>query len=57
MLSHQSLGGKGRKIPRSFNTWRSQESSAAVVAKAQYSASVDDLETVSCFLAYQVIGL
>ena len=34
-----------------------QGSSAAVEAKARYSASVELLEIVGCFLAAQVIGL
>lgn len=34
----------------SQNNWRIQQSSAAVVAKAQYSASTDDRETVDYLL-------
>ena len=34
-----------------------QENSAAVEAKARYSAPVELLETAGCFLAAQVIGL
>ena len=34
-----------------------QGSSATVEAKAQYSASVELLETAGCFLAAQVLGL
>ena len=56
-LSHHNFGGVGRNTPRSFRTWRSQDNSAAVVAKALYSDSVEERETVSCFLALHVIGL
>ena len=41
----------------SCNKILKQGSSAAVEAKAQYSASVELLETMGCFLAAQVIGL
>ena len=56
-LSHQSLGGEERKIPRSFNTYQSHESLAAMEANALYSDSIEDIKTVSCFLALQVMGL
>ena len=36
---------------------RSHANSAAVEAKARYSASVEDRETVDCFLEDQEIGL
>jgi len=36
---------------------RSQDNSAAVVAKARYSASVEDLDTMLCFLEDQEMGL
>ena len=35
---------------------RSQDTSVAVVAKAQYSASVEDRATVVCFLDDQEMG-
>ena len=41
----------------SCNKILNQESSATVEAKARYTASVELLETVGCFLAAQVIGL
>ena len=55
-LSHQSIGGKDKKIPKSLRIILSQLNSAALVVKALYLASVDDLATVSCFLVDQVIG-
>ena len=50
-LSHQSLGGKARKMPRSLRICRSQQSLVVMVARALYSDSVEDCDTVSCFLA------
>jgi hypothetical protein len=44
-------------MPRSFSKVRIQHSSAKAIAKALYFDSVDDLETVGCFLADQVVGL
>ena len=35
----------------------SQDNSAAVVAKARYSASVEDQDTMLCFLEDQEMGL
>jgi len=55
-LSHHIKGGVERKIPKSLRSIRIQYNSAAVEAKALYSASVDDLETVDCFLADHVMG-
>ena len=54
-LSHHNKGGLERKIPKSRSI-RIQNNSAAEDANALYSASVEDLETVDCFLADQVIG-
>ena len=55
-LSHQSIGGKDKKIPKSLRIILSQLNLAAVVTKALYLASVDDPATVSYFLADQVTG-
>ena len=49
LLSHQRIGMWGKKSLSSRNKVRSQANSAAVEAKAQYSAFVEDRETVGCF--------
>ena len=45
-----------KKIRNSLNKIRSQEISVAMVAKARYSASVEELDKVLCFLANHEIG-
>jgi hypothetical protein len=45
----------GPLIPNSFNTVRTQITSAVALAKDLYSASVLDLDTVACFLELQDI--
>jgi hypothetical protein len=50
MLSHHSFGGEGKFIPRSRSRDCIQTNSAAVFTTDLYSASVDDRETVGCFL-------
>jgi hypothetical protein len=50
MLSHQSTGGAEIGRPSSDSKDCNHESSAAVFAKALYSASMLDLATVTCFL-------
>ena len=54
-LSPQSMRGKDKKTPKSLIIILIQLNSATVVAKALYSAFVEDLDTVSYFLADQVI--
>ena len=44
-------------MPRSFNTWWIQHNFVAVVARVWYSNSVEERETMSYFLALQVMGL
>ena len=56
ILSHHRKGGVERKIPKSLRNIRIQYNSATVEAKALYSASVDDLDIVDCFLADHVMG-
>ena len=43
-------------MPKSRGSIQIQHNSIAVEAKAIYSTSVEDLETVACFLADQVMG-
>ena len=50
------MGMCGRNSLSSLNKVHSQASSTAVEAKARYSASVEELETVDCFLEDQEIG-
>jgi hypothetical protein len=57
MLSHQSFGGLGRETPSSWRREQSQSNYAAVLATNLYSASVEDLDTVGCFLELQEIKL
>ena len=56
-LSHQRIGMCGRKTLSSRNKVRSQANSAAVEAKARYSASMEDRETVGYFFEDQDMGL
>ena len=56
-LSHQSIGGSERKIPRSLTNVRSQHNLAEAKASARYFASVEERETVSYFLTDRVMGL
>mgnify|MGYP007070156726 CR=1 FL=1 len=57
MLSHQSFGGLGRETPTSWRREQSQSNSAVVLATNLYSASVEDRETVACFLVFQEMRL
>ena len=45
------------KMPRSRSKTRNQHTSTEAEASAQYSASVDERDTISCFFADQVMGL
>ena len=56
-LSHQSRALAGCGIPNSVRSFYTHNISAVAFAKALYSASVEDLETVGCFLAVQEIKL
>jgi len=55
-LSHQSIGGRDKYTPKFLRIVLIQHNSATAEAKALYSASVEDLAIVSCFLVDQVIG-
>jgi hypothetical protein len=55
MLSHQSFGGLGRGTLSSWRREQSQNNSVAVLATDLYSASVEGLDTVGCFLELQEI--
>lgn len=55
ILSHQMIVGLSKGCRNSLSKDRSQISSAVVFATALYSASVEDLATVGCFLADQEI--
>ena len=57
MLSHQCLRAMEIKMPKSFSICLSLHNSTIVEVRAQYSDSVEDLETMACFLTLQVIGL
>jgi hypothetical protein len=56
-LSHHKIGGSEMKMPRSWGKTRSQHTLTEAKARARYSASVDEQDTVSCFFADQVMGL
>lgn len=51
-LSQNKRIGESTVMWKSFNKCDNQKSSLVVAAKALYSASEDDLETVACFLAF-----
>ena len=55
-LSHHKIGGAKRKTPKSWSSILIQQSSAAEDARAWYSASVEERETVGYCFVYQVIG-
>jgi hypothetical protein len=57
MLSHHNLGGDASVMPKSRRGAATQRTSTIVFATYFYSALVLDLETVSCFLEFQVIRL
>jgi hypothetical protein len=57
ILSQWIKGGISKGIWMSQSSWWIQASSAAVIARARYSASVEERETVCCFLEAQEIGL
>ena len=44
-------------MPRSLRSDRTQQSLAEAMARARYSDSVEDQETVACFLADHVMAL
>jgi len=48
--------GRREEIPSSSSSLTSQVSSAEAWDRALYSASEEDLETVLCFLLFQLIG-
>ncbi|XP_075634230.1 uncharacterized protein LOC142606746 [Castanea sativa] len=52
-LSHHKTGGSDRKTPKSLKSILIQQSLAAQEARALYFASVEERETVDCFLADQ----
>ena len=54
-LLHRSIGGQGRGIRRSLSSIRSQYNSAVTIAMDQYSDSILDWDTTSCFFALQEI--
>ena len=56
-LSHQSRALAGCGIPNSVRSFCTHNISTVAFAKALYYASVEDLETVGCFLAVQEIKL
>lgn len=51
-LSENKRIGESTMMWKSFSKCYNQKSSLVVAAKALYSASADDLETVACFLAF-----
>jgi hypothetical protein len=53
LLSHHRSGIEESEIPISLNNTQIQNNSAVVSAKARYSASVLERETIACFLALQ----
>jgi hypothetical protein len=53
ILSKNEIGAEERNTPSSRNNAWSQISSAAAFAVALYSASVEEQETVGCFLEFQ----
>ena len=55
-LSQFNSTGLRLVTPSSSNKRTTQATSAAAAAMARYSASADDLETVCCFLDFQVTG-
>lgn len=56
-LSHQRVGILDNGKPISQKTLQTQVISAAVCANDLYYASLDDLATVGCFLALQMMSL
>ena len=56
-LSHHKIGASTRKTPSSLSKVWSQHNSAEAKARARYSDTILERETVSCFLADHVIGL
>jgi len=57
MLSHHSFDGEDSFNPRSRRRDWIQSNSVAVLAMDLYSASVDDRETVGCFLELSLKSL
>ena len=56
-LSQSSLGCPDKGRPSSLNNERSHDVSEAALARALYSASVDERATALCFFELQEIGL
>ena len=56
-LSQQSTGTCERNIWSSLKSRHSQDNSATMVAKARYSTSVKERDTMDCFLEDQDMGL
>ena len=56
-LSHKSKGGRGNVNFISWNRDNSHMDSATTVAKALYSASVDDRAIARCFLELHEMGV
>ena len=57
MLSHHKRGEGETRKPSSKSREVSQDISAAVLAKALYSASVPERATIACFLQLQEMRL
>ena len=57
ILSQKRTGTLGSEIRRNANNCFIQSNSAEVNDKARYSASVEDRETICCFLDDHEIGL
>ena len=56
ILSQYRVAGLRDDTPSSSNSLTIQVTSEAAYDMALYSASEDDLETVPCFLLFQLIG-
>jgi hypothetical protein len=56
-LSHNSIGGCGKKKPSLVNRICNHGVSEAAFAKARYSASVEERAIARCLLDFQEIGV
>ena len=56
-LSQSNLGCPDKDRPSSLNNERSHDVSEAALARALYSASVEERATALCFFELQEIGL
>jgi len=57
MLSQNNIGAVGISICKKLSSCLIQSNSVAVTARALYSASVEDCDTVCCFFYDQEMGL